>query len=147
MNALVNSTLQVAQLLRVLRHVEGRKKLHKQVHILQELGYPFPERFEYSYYGMYSRDLRAEVVSLVKDKLVQEEASPNQAGELTYTFQSTPALDGFLDLLQVEQEPPWAPLAKHLNSLHTKQLEGVSTILFSTGEDFGDGNCGSDSTP
>jgi len=130
MNARVNSTLQVGQLLRVLRRVEGRKKLHKQVHILQELGYPFAERFEYSYYGMYSRELRAEVVSLVKDSLVQEKASPNQAAELTYTFESTPALDEFLDGSEVPKEPPWAPIAKHLNSLHTKQLEGVSTILF-----------------
>ncbi len=130
MNVLVNPTLQVAQLLRVLRRVEGRKRLHKQVHILQELGYPFAERFEYSYYGMYSRELRAELGSLVKDKLVKEEASPNQAGELTYTFESTPALDEFLNGLEVEKEPRWAPLAKHLNSLHTKQLEGVSTVLF-----------------
>jgi len=130
MNALVNSTLRVAQLLRVLRRVEGRKKLHKQVHILQELGYPFAERFEYSYYGMYSRELRAELGSLVKDKLVKEEASPNQARELTYTFESTPALEEFLDGSEVDKEPPWAPLAQHLNSLHTKRLEGISTILF-----------------
>jgi hypothetical protein len=130
MNTPMNPTLRVAQLMRLLRRVEGRKKLHKQVHILQELGYPFAERFEYSYYGMYSQELRAEVASLVKDKLVQEKASPNQPGEWTYTFESTPALDQFLDGLEVEKEPPWAPVAENLNSLHTQKLEGVSTILF-----------------
>jgi len=126
----VNSTLLVAQLLRVLRRIEGRKKLHKEVHILQELGYPFIERFEYSYYGMYSRDLRNEVSSLVQDKLIREEASPNMVNEMTYTFESTPELEQFLDGLEVEKEPSWASVASQLNSLHTQMLEGISTILF-----------------
>ncbi|MBI2925547.1 MAG: hypothetical protein HYY24_07575 [Verrucomicrobia bacterium] len=130
MNALVNPTLQVAQLLRVLRQVEGRKKLHKVVHILQELGWPFPERFDYSYYGMYSRELRAEVDSLVQDKLIKEKANPNMAGERTYTFESTPELEEFLDSLRVEKQPPWVALARQLNGLHTQVLEGISTVLF-----------------
>jgi uncharacterized protein YwgA len=130
MIALMNPTLRVAQLLRVLGRVDGRKKFHKLVHVMQELGYPFPEKFDYSYYGMYSRELRAEVDSLIKDKLIQEEAKPNRAGEWTYTSESTPKLDQFLDALKVEREPAWASLAKSLNSMHAQTLEGVSTILF-----------------
>jgi uncharacterized protein YwgA len=126
----MNQTLRVAQLLRVLQKVEGRKKLHKEVHILQELGCPFPERFAYSYYGMYSQELRAEVDSLIKDKLLEEEANPNMANEFTYTVKSTPALEQFLGGLKIEKGPAWAPLAKDLNSLHVQVLEGVSTILF-----------------
>src|SRR5438128_449661 len=93
----MSPTLQIAQLLRVLRRIEGRKKLHKEIHILQELGYPFPERFEYSYYGMFSHELRGEVNSLVQDKLIREEANPNLANEVTYAFEATPELDQFLD--------------------------------------------------
>jgi uncharacterized protein YwgA len=130
MNTAMNSTLQVAQLLRVLRQVEGRKKLHKEVHILQELGFPFTERFDYSFYGMYSRELRSEVATLVKEKLINETANPNAAGETTYRFESTPELEQFLDRLDVKKEPEWATLAKHLNSLPTQRLEGISTILF-----------------
>lgn len=126
----MNPTLRVAQLMRVLRRVEGRKKLHKQVHILQELGCPFPEQFDYSYYGMYSRELRSAVAALVQEKLVRETANANMAGELTYTFESTPELEQFLDGLGMEKEPAWAPLACRLNSLHTQMLEGISTILF-----------------
>jgi uncharacterized protein len=130
MNTAMNSTLRVAQLLRVLHQVEGRKKLHKEVHILQELGCPFPERFDYSYYGMYSRELRSEVGTLVKEKLIHETANPNPAGESTYTFESTPELEQFLDRLKVEKAPFWAPLAERLNALPTQWLEGISTILF-----------------
>jgi uncharacterized protein YwgA len=116
--------------MRLLRRVEGRKKLHKQVHILQELGCPFPERFDYSYYGMYSRELRSEVGALVQEKLILETSTPNMVGEWTYTFESTPALEQFLDGLNIEREPAWAALAKQINSLHTQMLEGISTILF-----------------
>jgi uncharacterized protein YwgA len=45
----MHPTLRIAQLLRVLKRVSGRKKFQKLVHTLQELGYPFPEQFEYSY--------------------------------------------------------------------------------------------------
>ena len=128
MNTAMNSTMRVAQLLRLLRRVEGRKKLHKEVHILQELGCPFHEQFDYWYYGMYSWELRSEVGALVQDKLIRETANPNMAGETTFTFESTPELERFLDGLNTEKEPVWAPLAKHLNSLSPQMLEGISTI-------------------
>jgi len=126
----MNQMLRVAQLLRVLQKVEGRKKLHKEVHILQELGYPFTERFLYSYYGMYSQELRSEVDSLARDNLIREEPSLNAANEYTYTIKSTPELDHFLDELKVKKEPVWAPLARQLNVLSAQILEGISTILF-----------------
>jgi uncharacterized protein YwgA len=116
--------------MRLLCKVEGRKKLHKQVHILQELGYPFTEQFDYSYYGMFSRELRSEIGALVQENLIRETANPNMAGESTYTFESTPELEKFLDGLDVEKEPAWAALAKKLNALPTQMLEGISTILF-----------------
>ncbi len=127
----MNSTMRIAQLLRVVGKVDGRKKLHKEVHILQELGCPFQERFEYSYYGMYSPELRQEVDSLIKDKLLREQAMPNYANEVTYSVESTPQLANFLDQLSnLEKEPLWSSLAKRLNTLSPRMLEGISTILF-----------------
>jgi len=130
MNDTMNPTLQVAQLLRLLGRVDGRKKLHKQVHILQELGLPFPEQFDYSYYGMYSRELRSEVQALVREGLVIEKAEPNMANELTYTLESTKKLEQFLDGQGMEKTPAWAALATRLNSYGAQMLEGISTILF-----------------
>ncbi len=52
------------------------------------------------------------------------------ANDLTYTFESTPELEQFLDGMNIEKEPRWAALAKHLSSLNAQMLEGISTILF-----------------
>jgi hypothetical protein len=41
MNAPVQPTIQIAQLICLLGRIEGRKKMQKLVHVLQELGYPF----------------------------------------------------------------------------------------------------------
>lgn len=129
MNADVQPTLQIAQLLCVLKRVEGRKKMQKLVHILQELGHPFTERFDYSYYGMYSQQLRSELDVLEAEKLIVEEAKTNGLGD-TYTFKSTPELEKFLEEVEADTEPKWKKLAESLNSLSAQILEGVSTILF-----------------
>src|SRR5262245_22172373 len=120
MNAHVQPTLQIAQLLCRLQRVEGRKKMQKIVHILQELGQPFPERFEYSYYGMYSRQLRTELDALERENFVVEEPIGNALGERTYSFKSTPALKDFLKEVEADTEPVWAGIADRLNSLHAQ---------------------------
>jgi uncharacterized protein YwgA len=78
------------QLLHLLKRVEGRKKLQKLVHILQERGVPFPEQFEYSYYGMYSAQLRSEVERLESEKLVDEKEACSGA-YLSYSLEATGA--------------------------------------------------------
>jgi uncharacterized protein YwgA len=126
----MHPALRIAQLLRVLRRVSGRKKFQKLVHTMQELGYPFPEQFEYSYYGMYSRQLRGELDSLLGDKLLTEDEVQNQYGKPSFTFEVLPQLDSFLDELGVEKEPTWVPAAKKLNNYNALALEGISTILY-----------------
>ena len=121
--------LRIAQLLRLLGRVDGRKKFQKLVHILQELGYPFNERFEYSYYGMYSPQLRGELDSLAADKLIAESETCNPFGSPAFTFEKTAQLDALLDEVGVESEPDWSAAAKKLNALSPQMLEGVSTIL------------------
>jgi uncharacterized protein YwgA len=126
----MHPALRIAQLLRILRRVSGRKKFQKLVHTLQELGYPFPEQFEYSYYGMYSRQLRGELDSLIADNLLAEKEGINAYGGPSFSFEVSPQLDTFLDELGVEQEPAWAATAKKLDSYNSQSLEGISTILF-----------------
>ncbi|HEY5706320.1 MAG TPA: hypothetical protein VIS96_12165 [Terrimicrobiaceae bacterium] len=126
----MHPALRIAQLLRLLGRVEGRKKFQKLVHILKELDYPFTETFEFSYYGMYSQQLRSELDSLAADSLIVERRSINQFGCPFFEFESTPKLSAFLEELDVEVDPDWARAAKKLNSLQAQILEGVSTILF-----------------
>lgn len=118
------------QLLRLLKRVEGRKKLQKIVHILQTLGAPFPQRFEYSYYGMYSSQLRSEIERLESEKLVTEKENRVSRGHPTYSLTATNRLEKLLDNLNYPQNPPWAKLAQELNGLSSQQLEAISTILF-----------------
>ena len=96
--------------------VNGRKKLQKLVHVLQELGHPFPEPFEYSHYGMHSRQLRSELTSLVTDKLINEKEGVNQFGSPSFTFEVLPQLDAFLDELGIEAEPTWKAAARKPDS-------------------------------
>lgn len=122
------------QLLHLLGRIGGRKKLQKIVHILQERGVPFPERFEYAYYGMYSQQLRSEVERLGAEKLVTE--SEVYGVNISYSLEKTGELDALVKEIGHEQEPAWAEIARHLNSLSPGELEGVSTILFLKDSDY-----------
>lgn len=127
----MNPAVQIALLLKVLGRVAGRKKFQKLVHILQHLGYPFSERFEYSYYGMYSQELRGELDALASDDLIAEEQDTTYGGQPTFTYLPTEKLDPLLDELKLAGEVPvWAKMAKHLNRFEAQVLEGISTIFF-----------------
>ncbi len=126
----MHPALRIAQLLHVLRRVGGRKKFQKLVHTLQELGYPFPEQFEYSYYGMYSRQLRSELDTLIGDNLIEEKENITGFGNPTFAFEASTKLDAFLEELDLEEEPAWTPAARKLANYSAQQLEGISTILY-----------------
>ena len=120
----MHPTIRIAHLVHLLKRIEGRKKLHKIVHILQELGAPFIEPFQYSQYGMYSQQLTTEMGHLVRDKLVTED------GTSPFVFKCTKDLAGLLSALKIDAAPEWAPLARELNKLTPQTLEGISTVLF-----------------
>jgi uncharacterized protein YwgA len=130
MNAPVQPTIQIAQLVCLLGRIEGRKKMQKLVHILQELGYPFAERFDYSFYGMYSTQLRGELDALETEKLIVQEQGPTAFGDVAYTFKSTPELQRLLNEIGVESQPAWREVARRLNGFSAQILEGISTVLF-----------------
>jgi len=129
LNQPVHPIVPLLQLLQALGRIGGRKKLQKIVHILQERGVPFPERFEYSYYGMYSQRLRSEVERLEGENLVRE--SQVLGGmNVSYALEKTDELETLVREIGHGHEPVWTETARHLNSLSPQDLEGVSTILF-----------------
>ncbi|NOS71516.1 MAG: hypothetical protein HOP33_16520 [Verrucomicrobia bacterium] len=125
----MHPVIPILQLLRELSRVDGRKKFQKTVHILKELGAPFQERFEYSYYGMYSAQLKGELDALEREGLLKERETLTGANT-TYVIESTPELGKLLGELGLETPPAWVEVAKQLNKLSSQVLEGISTILF-----------------
>ncbi len=127
--SVMHPVIPVLQLLHALNRIEGRKKVQKTVHILKELGAPFGERFEYSFYGMYSAQLKGELDTLEREGLVTEHET--QSGtHPTYVVESTPKLSELLEELHLATPPNWVETARQLNSLPAQTLEGISTILF-----------------
>lgn len=120
----------VMQLLLAVDTVAGRKKLQKMVHILKELGAPFEDRFEYSYYGMYSTELRGEIEQLVAENLIEEKETEFKDNKKGFTTTATPAMGVLLAQHGLSEPQPWASLATDLNKMSSTQLEGISTILF-----------------
>lgn len=118
------------QLVHLLQRIEGRKKLQKAVHILKELGAPFPEPFEYSSYGMYSLQLKNEVGVLESEQLVREQPMSGYGGNPTYVIEAGPELEKLIAEFDLTEPPIWADLAKRLNAMTPQKLEGISTILF-----------------
>ena len=125
----MHPVIPVLQLLHALQRIEGRKKVQKTVHILKELGAPFGERFEYSYYGMYSAQLKGELDALEREDLVEER--PILSGpHTTYVVKTTPKLAALLEELNLTEPPKWIETARRLNGLSAQMLEGISTVLF-----------------
>jgi uncharacterized protein YwgA len=124
----MHPVIPVLQLLNSLARIEGRKKMQKTVHILKELGAPFQERFEYSYYGMYSAQLKGELDALEKEDLVKE--SESFGANKTFVIESTSKVGQLLQEVGLAEPPPWIDVASQLNKLSAQVLEGISTILF-----------------
>jgi uncharacterized protein YwgA len=124
----MHPVIPVLQLLNALARIEGRKKLQKTVHILKELGAPFQERFEYSYYGMYSAQLKGELDALEKEGLVKESESFGM--NKTFIIEAQPKAAALLAEVRITETPAWIEVAKNLNQLSAQVLEGISTIMF-----------------
>ena len=103
--------------------------MQKTVHILKELGAPFQERFEYSYYGMYSAQLKGELDALEKEGLVKESESFATTNKI-YIIETQPKAGELLKEVGLAEPPEWTELAKNLIKLPVQVLEGISTILF-----------------
>lgn len=119
----------LAQLLACTGGITGRKKLQKMVHILQSQGVGFGFDFRLALYGAYSSDLRCQVEELVAYQLVGE--SPRSAdGQPTSHFTAEEKLLTALKSLEESPNPEWAGLARRLNDKTSRDLEGVSTVIY-----------------
>ena len=128
----MDDMLNVAHLVVICEQIEGRKKLQKIVHILQEAGHPFREEFDYLHFGPYSSALKREIDELILPQvgLVEEEPTPAEGQYKSYVYRPTAKLRENLGRLHLSGTPAWANLARALNTMSASDLEAVSTILF-----------------
>lgn len=123
--------LLLGQLLKTTGSIRGRKKLQKIVHLLQTLrGVRFGYSFQFSFFGPYSADLKADMDQLTREGLVNEMPDTTSMGLSTFTFSLAPSMEKLLEDVRAENPVDWADLAGSLNSKSAQELEGISTIIF-----------------
>jgi uncharacterized protein YwgA len=121
----MNILIQLGSLLRTVTQIEGRKKLQKMVHILQEFGVPFDVSYGYHFYGPFSEQLQDSLQSFQHDGLIHE--TPYHQ---TSRFAADGKLLELLELVDATSPPAWAPFAIELNAKSPRDLEAISTLLY-----------------
>lgn len=124
----MNTLFQLAALFDAVTEIEGRKKLQKTVHILQEFGVPFGVSFGYHHYGPFSEQLQDCLQSAQHDSLIRETEVPGQPP--TFRFRADERLIGLWKLLGNGSPPKWAELANELNRKAPRELETISTLAY-----------------
>ncbi len=124
----MNTLFQLAALFDAVTEIEGRKKLQKTVHILQEFGIPFGVSFGYHHYGPFSEQLQDCLQAAQHDTLIRETEVPGPTP--TFRFQADKRLIGLWKLLKNESPPKWAEFAVELNSKSPRELETISTLVY-----------------
>lgn len=125
----MNNYIQIAKLIQACGKIEGRVKLQKIVHILQEMGYPFREEFGYLHHGPYSSELKSEIDQLCAWGLVTEDEQ-TPMDYTRYDYSPNEQLDVVLEEIGDTSIPEWSDEAGRLNQKNATELEGISTIMF-----------------
>jgi len=116
-------------LLRRVKAIETRKKVQKIVHILQVMGAPFPERYDFHHYGPYSSELAREIDAFKAEDLVIEHPLEGQLP--TFRLEPAPKLLGLLaEDATLPEDAEWLAWAEELNAERPRRLEGISTLLY-----------------
>jgi uncharacterized protein YwgA len=119
----------VGRLITQVGAVNGHKRLQKAIYLLQQMGAPFTEEFEYGIYGPFSRTLEREVEVLVGAGLVTETRS--STGE--YVYRPGKNLDDFVASARLPQgldNRDTVAKVKRLMGEDVRVLEVASTWLF-----------------
>lgn len=124
----MNILIQLGSLLQAVKEIEGRKKLQKMVHILQEFGVPFDVRYGYHHYGPFSEQLQDSLQSFQHDGLIHETQVSGQYP--TSRFAADEKLLDLLKLLNVSLPLACSSFALELNAKSPRELEAISTLLY-----------------
>lgn len=107
--------------------IEGRKKIHKIVYIIQQLANPFqpPYEFRWNYYGVYSEDLAGEL-SIGEFFGILRETPIMEYGYRTYAIEVADETNHSV----IAGDERLKRLVAYLNSKEPRLLEVLSSIMF-----------------
>lgn len=128
----MNRTIELLRLVEVCGAIEGRKKLQKIVHLLNECGFAFPYRFSFHFHGPFSAELKGEIDTLTGQQLLKEtESYVGISGFQQYKYSTTDEAKQLLSrVVDGDQDPAWSEVARVLNAKPAQELEAMSTIAF-----------------
>lgn len=122
--------LNVLQLISYLGDsIDGRKRLQKLVYLVQQMGGPFKEVFQYHLYGPFSEQLANELEEMKGFGLVREIPEPAYSGR-KYKYSITEEGKRLLRSMPNSGLKPFEELIRDLGHRNTRDLELMATSLF-----------------
>lgn len=114
----------ITDLLRTMTHqkIEGRKRFHKLIYLLQERGVDFGEDFVFSHYGVFSPTLADDLRVAKQWELLNEDA---QGEHYVIGLKQVKGVD-----LKVKWSSDDAKLVRELAEKSAQFLEVLSTIVY-----------------
>lgn len=110
------------------KQVTGRKKLQKMIYILQSLGVPFEEKYQFHFYGPYSEELSLRVEELCNLGFLDEEKE-NKSSYFQYHYKVTGDGEEFLHQFALDM-PDYGKQIEMMQNKSARFLELVSTMLY-----------------
>lgn len=125
---LLRDHAKLLSLLNLAGEVTGRKKLQKIVYIAKKLNFPFPERYNFHFYGPYSEELTLKIEEMCNLGFINE-LKEKKGGYYQYRYKLSEDGTKFLTLSDVEMKNLKA-FTLDINEHNSRFLELVSTILY-----------------
>ncbi|MFD2044383.1 YwgA family protein [Ornithinibacillus salinisoli] len=125
---MLNNHAKLMQFFLKAKEVTGRKKLQKMVYILQSLGVPFEEKYQFHFYGPYSEELSLRIEELCNLGFVEEEKE-EKSNYYQYHYKITNDGLEFLNQFALDM-PNYKEQVVKLNGKSARFLELVSTMLY-----------------
>lgn len=122
--------IELFHLFEAVETIEGKKRLQKMIHLLQECGGArFGMTFKLARFGAFSGALAVEIDDFAEHGLLEKE--PIRVGSNpSIRYSKSEEFDDVIEKLEIGEIPAWTSLAKDLNQRDTPDLEAISTVVF-----------------
>jgi uncharacterized protein YwgA len=121
-----------AKLISVFKYageIVGRKKLQKMVYIAKKLNFPFPEKYEFHFYGPYSEELTLRTEELYNFGFIHE-VREKKGGYYQYRYSVTDEGNAFFQQYNMKDMSSLQGCVNSMNEQPPRFLELISTVLF-----------------
>lgn len=124
------SNYKLLRFFKEVKEIKGRKKIHKMIYLLQQMGYEFDCEYTYCHYGPYSSQLQMILDRMSIDELLNERILPNNSYQYSITNNGVQLCDMLENEGVVKSFDMPLDTVEMLNSKDASLLELASTIVF-----------------